>query len=129
MEYFKIVWINLRCTLEWHDQIHVHVHVSAWYIHCIFYRAFDCTYTCVQVVSDEATTVVSMFNFDVLGSHSSWQCVELLLTHLPLLRLLLSILLGSYKRVGYVHVHIPVSLGFFYEISRAVFIGMSWVVR
>lgn len=55
---------------------------------------------CVQIVADEAATVVSMFNFDVLGSHSSWQCVELLLTHLPLLRLLLSVLLGSYKRVG-----------------------------
>ena len=67
-------------------------------------------HVCVQVVSDEATAVVSMFNFDVLGSHSSWQCVELLLTHLPLLRLLLSVLLGSYKRVGYVH--IPVFLCF-----------------
>ena len=46
-----------------------------------------------------------MFNFDVLGSHSSWQCVELLLTHLPLLRLLLSVLLGSYKRVGYSYMY------------------------
>lgn len=58
-------------------------------------------FICIQVVADEAATVVSMFNFDVLGSHTSWQCVELLLTHLPLLRLLLSVLLGSYKRVGY----------------------------
>ena len=55
----------------------------------------------IQVVADEAATVVSMFNFDVLGSHSSWQCVELLLTHLPLLRLMLSVLLGSYKRVSF----------------------------
>ena len=54
-----------------------------------------------QVVAGEATSVVTVFNFDILGSHSSWQCVELLLTHLPLLRLLLSVLLGSYKRVRY----------------------------
>ena len=79
--------------------------------HTDLFRALDCMYH-VQVVSDEATTVVSMFNFDVLGSHSSWQCVELLLTHLPLLRLLLSVLLGSYKRVGYVHIHTCVPLLF-----------------
>ena len=75
---------------------------------------------CIQVVSEEATTVVSMFNFDVLGSHSSWQCVELLLTHLPLLRLLLSVLLGSYKRVGYAHTCVPL---FFVKFQEEYLLG------
>ena len=68
-------------------------------MHCI-HMLYSCVCICIQAVTDEATAVVSMFNFDVLGSYSSWQCVELLLTHLPLLRLLLSVLLGSYKRVS-----------------------------
>ena len=53
----------------------------------------------IQAIGEEGP-VPSVFNFDVLGSHTAWQCVELLLTHLPLLKLLLSVLLGSYKKVG-----------------------------
>ena len=51
-------------------------------------------------VADGEGAILSVFNFDVLASYSSWQCVELLLTHLPMLKILLSVLIGAYKKVG-----------------------------
>ena len=42
---------------------------------------------------------LTIINFDVLGSYSCWQCVELLLSHLPLLRTLFTLLLGAFRKV------------------------------
>ena len=77
---------------------------------------YVCTVCPLSQVADGEGAILSVFNFDVLASYSSWQCVELLLTHLPMLKILLSVLIGAYKKVGqfsqiynvrtlYMHVH------------------------
>ncbi len=46
------------------------------------------------------TTALTLVTFDPCSGYTSWQRVEMLLTHTPLLSALHAVLLAAYKKVG-----------------------------
>lgn len=42
--------------------------------------------------------ILSVVSYDIMGQYSTWQCVELLLSHLPLLNVVFTLLFGAFKK-------------------------------